>query len=67
VRGNEERGGDLGHLIWGGSIWSADFVSGVLRVPFCAFVVLNEAGMGLGMCNYGSLIDTLFTDVEGVS
>ena len=33
-RGNEERGGDLGHLIRGGSRWSADFVSGVLRAPF---------------------------------
>ena len=49
-RGNEERGGDLGHLIRGGSGWSADFDSGVLRAPFCAFVVLNEADMGLDEC-----------------
>jgi hypothetical protein len=39
-RGNEENGDDLGHLIRGGSSWSADFDSGVLRAPFCAFVVL---------------------------
>ena len=46
-RRNEERGGDLGHLIRGGGSWSVDFDSGVLRAPFCAFVVLNETGMGL--------------------
>ena len=49
-RGNEERGGDLGHLIRGGSSWSADFVSGVVRAPFCAFVVLNDAGTSLDEC-----------------
>ena len=34
-----------GHLIRGGSSWSADFDGGILRAPFCAFVVPNEAGV----------------------
>jgi hypothetical protein len=44
-RGNEERCVSLGRLIGGESNRS-----GVLRVPFCAFVVLNEAGVGLDEC-----------------
>jgi hypothetical protein len=49
-RRNEERSGDLGHLICGGSSWGADFDGGILQTPFCAFVVLNEAGVGLDEC-----------------
>jgi hypothetical protein len=41
---------DLGHLIRGGSSWSTDFDGGILRAPFCAFAVLNEAGVGLDEC-----------------
>jgi hypothetical protein len=41
---------DLGHLIRGGRSWSANLDGGILRAPFCAFVVLNEAGVGLDEC-----------------
>ncbi len=49
-RGNEERGGDLGHLIGGGGGWGAAYRVRILRLPFCAFVFLNETVVGLGEC-----------------
>ena len=40
----------LGHLIRGGSSWGMDDDVGILRTPFCSFVVLDEDGVGLGEC-----------------
>jgi hypothetical protein len=48
-RGNEERGGCLGHLTRAWSSRGLDEV-GILRAPFYAFVVLDEAGVGLNEC-----------------
>jgi len=36
----------LGHLIRGGSSWGMDDDVGILRTPFCSFVVLDEDGVG---------------------
>ena len=45
-RGSEERGGGLGRLTRGWTSRGLDEV-GILRAPFYAFVVLDEAGVGL--------------------
>ena len=49
-RGNEERCGGLGRLNVGGSNRGGNDGDGILRSPFYAFVVLNEAGVGRHEC-----------------
>jgi hypothetical protein len=49
-RGNEERCGGLGRLNVGGSNRGVNEGEGILRLPFCVIVVLNEAGVGLDEC-----------------
>ena len=49
-RGNEERCEGLRRLNVGGSSRGGNDGDGILRSPFYAFVVLNEAGVGLDEC-----------------
>ncbi len=50
LRGGMRRGVvDLGRLTRGWSGWGMDD-RGILRAPFCVFVVLDEAGVGLCEC-----------------
>ena len=38
-----------------------------VRQALCKVRVVELSATRVGLCNYGGLIDTLFTDVEGVA